>query len=225
MPVRYGRPPKRKRSVFRSARVANDDDVCVNLSTVAEDDAVSATVAGADDVRRACHSLPPLPARGAPAAAASRAATARVVTRTHVSRFDGARASLVAEADGGLLTTVTGDGPRDDRRRRGDGGDGDGGDGDVYPPGYEIRVGGRLACTVHSVLGEGGFGTVYEAALPRRAFGFAGRRIARGAATKTARGRGRPAAIFFRKIRTGDAGSRPCTRRSRATGGGASSGG
>ena len=72
MPVRYGRPPKRRKSAFRSARVANDDDVCVpvNLSTVAEDDAVSRAVEDADEVTLStCHSLPPLPTGDAAVAA------------------------------------------------------------------------------------------------------------------------------------------------------------
>merc|ERR1712147_408451 len=47
MPVRYGRPPKRNRR-SRRCRVANDDDVCVGMSTIGEDDVVAA--AAVDDL-------------------------------------------------------------------------------------------------------------------------------------------------------------------------------
>ncbi|KAK7238713.1 hypothetical protein SO694_0002149 [Aureococcus anophagefferens] len=78
MPVRYGRPPKRNRR-SRRCRVANDDDVCVGMSTIGEDDVVAAAAVDDLEVRAggagAAHSLPPLP-RNAGGGAASFAAGA-----------------------------------------------------------------------------------------------------------------------------------------------------
>ncbi|KAH8045448.1 hypothetical protein JL722_14236 [Aureococcus anophagefferens] len=69
MPVRYGRLKRNRRS--RRCRVANDDDVCVGMSTIGEDDVVAAAAVDDLEVRAggagAAHSLPPC--RETPAAA------------------------------------------------------------------------------------------------------------------------------------------------------------
>ena len=117
--MRYGRPPKRKRSAGRRSRVANDDNVCVGLSTVAEDDDVLAEDGLIDALEVdaggvAVRGLPPLfeaaacsggfegPGGGAPA-------TADVLARTHVSRYDDktSRGTLDAATDRGALTATT----------------------------------------------------------------------------------------------------------------------
>ena len=163
MPVRYGRPPKRNRR-SRRCRVANDDDVCVGMSTIGEDDVVAAAAVDDLEVRAggagAAHSLPPLPRNaggGAASFAAGAAASAALLARTHVSRFDGGRYALDAASERGCLTAAT------------DGGVAAAGGGDdAYAPGFDVVVAGRLRCTVREFLGAGSFGAVYRAAGPPR---------------------------------------------------------
>lgn len=163
MPVRYGRPPKRNRR-SRRCRVANDDDVCVGMSTIGEDDVVAAAAVDDLEVRAggagAAHSLPPLPrdaGGGAASFAAGAAASAALLARTHVSRFDGGRYALDAASERGCLTAAT-----DGGVAAAAGGD------DAYAPGFDVVVAGRLRCTVRERLGAGSFGAVYRAAGPPR---------------------------------------------------------